>query len=270
MALFKKDIFGNYIFLKRFLLFVLGFISKRRYKGFNELQIEGMEILRYLPDNQVLFVSNHQTYFADAAAMYHVFFAALNGQNNINGIKYLLDPKTNLYYVAAKETMTSGILPKIFMYVGAIPIMRTWRSKGKDVKRQVNFSDITNISNAIQDGWVITFPQGTTTPFKPIRRGTAHIIKTNKPVVVPIVIDGFRRSFDKKGLQIKKRGILQSFTIKPPLDIDYENDTVDEIVERIAFAIEQHPDLLKVVPVEEIKKQEANNDKRNFWSGKNY
>ena len=54
---------------------------------------------------------------------------------------------------------------------------------------------------------MVTFPQGTTTAFKPIRRGTAHIIKTNKPVVVPIVIDGFRRSFDKKGLQIKKRGI---------------------------------------------------------------
>jgi len=52
------------------------------------------------------------------------------------------------------------------------------------------------------------------------------------------------------------------------LDIDYENDTVDEIVDRIAFAIEQHPDLLKVVPVEEIKKQEAENVKRNFWPGK--
>ena len=270
MALFKKDLFGNYIFLKKIILFLFGFISKRRYKGFNELQIEGMEILRNLPDNQVLFVSNHQTYFADAAAMYHVFFAALNGQNDIQGIKYLLKPKTNIYYVAAKETMTSGILPKIFMYVGAIPIMRTWRAKGKEVKRPVNFNDITNISNAIQDGWVITFPQGTTTPFKPIRRGTAHIIKKNKPVVVPIVIDGFRRSFDKKGLQIKKRGILQSFTIKPPLAIDYENDSVDEIVENIAFAIEQHQDLVKVVPLEEINKQEEENKKRNFWSGNKY
>ena len=48
----------------------------------------------------------------------------------------------------------------------------------------------TNIKKALDDGWVITFPQGTTTPFKPIRRGTAHIIKTYKPIVVPIVIDG--------------------------------------------------------------------------------
>jgi 1-acyl-sn-glycerol-3-phosphate acyltransferase len=267
---FKRDIFGNLIFLKKFLLFIFGLISKRRYKGFNELKIEGMEILRNLPDNQVLFVSNHQTYFADAAAMYHVFFAALNGQNDITGFKYLFHPKTNIYYVAAKETMTSGILPKIFSYIGAIPIERTWRAKGKEIKRPVKFEDIANISKAIQDGWVITFPQGTTTPFKPIRRGTAHIIKKNKPVVIPIVIDGFRRSFDKKGLQIKKRGILQSFTIKPPLIIDYENDTVDEIVENIAYAIEQHQDMLKVVSVDEIKKQEENDKKRNFWTGRNY
>ena len=270
--MFKKDIFDNIIFIKKIVLFTLGVFSKRRYKGFNELQIEGMELLRYLPDNQVLFVSNHQTYFADAAAMFHVFFAALNGQDDIKGIRYLLNTKTNIYYVAAKETMTSGILPRIFMYAGAIPIMRTWRSKGKEVNRQVNFNDITNISKAIQDGWVITFPQGTTTPFKPIRRGTAHIIKTNKPIVVPIVIDGFRRSFDKKGLQIKKRGIIQRLTIKPPLMIDYENDSIDDIVNNIAFAIEQHPDLVKVVPVDELKKDmsaEKNDEKKSFWSGGN-
>ncbi len=51
---------------------------------------------------------------------------------------------------------------------------------------------------------VITFPQGTTKSFKPVRKGTAHIIKQYKPIVVPIVIDGFRRSFDRKGLRTKK------------------------------------------------------------------
>ena len=65
--------------------------------------------------------------------------------------------------------------------------------------------DISNIGIALDDGWVITFPQGTTTPFKPLRKGTAHIIKNYKPIVVPIVIDGFRRSFDKKGIRIKKK-----------------------------------------------------------------
>ena len=114
-------------------------------------------------------------------------------------------------------------------------------------------SDISNISKALDDGWVITFPQGTTRPFRPIRKGTAHIIKRYKPVVIPLVIDGFRRSFDKKGLLIKKRGILQSMVIKEPLVFDYDNDGIDDIIEKIQYAIEQHPSFLKVVPKEEIE-----------------
>ena len=86
--------------------------------------------------------------------------------------------------------------------------------KVRNVNRQVKMSDITAISTALNDGWVITFPQGTTTPFKPIRKGTAHIIKRYKPIVVPIVIDGFRRSFDKKGLRVKKKNIYNRWKLK--------------------------------------------------------
>ncbi|MFL2584449.1 MAG: lysophospholipid acyltransferase family protein, partial [Flavobacteriaceae bacterium] len=159
----------------------------------------------------------------------------------------------------------SGILPRILAYAGSISIERTWREKGKDVKRQVKLGDISKIGTALNDGWVITFPQGTTIPFKPIRRGTAHIIKTYKPIVVPIVIDGFRRSFDKKGIFIKKRGILQSMEIKQPLKIDYENESIDAIVEKLQFAIEQHPSMIKVIPEKELKAYESENKKRE-WS----
>ena len=107
-------------------------------------------------------------------------------------------------------------------------------------------SDVENIGIALADGWVITFPQGTTSPWKPIRKGTAHLIKQYKPIVVPIVIDGFRRSFDKKGINIKKKGVQQSMIIKAPLQIDYENDTVEQIVAQIEMAIEQHESFLKV------------------------
>jgi 1-acyl-sn-glycerol-3-phosphate acyltransferase len=267
MGLFRKDIFGHYYHIKRFLIRLLGLVSHQRYRKFNHLQIEGSEILRSLPHQKVLIVSNHQTYFADVAAMFHVFNAALSGrEDSIKNIGYLWRPKMNLYFVAAKETMRSGWLPKIMAYVGAIPIERTWRAGGKDIKRQVKFSDISNIGNALNDGWVITFPQGTTKPFKPIRKGTAHIIKKFKPIVVPIVIDGFRRAFDKKGLLIKKREVLQSMVIKKPLEIDYDNDSIDEIVTKLEFAIEQHPSFLKVLPVEDYVKQEAAlNKKRNFW-----
>ena len=243
----------------------MGAITHRRFKGFNELQIDGSEILRELPDKNVLFVSNHQTYFADVVAMFHVFNASLHGrEDSIKNIGYLWRPKLNIYYVAASETMKSGLLPKILAYAGAVPIERTWRAGGTDVKRQVKMSDITNIGRALDDGWVITFPQGTTKPWKPIRRGTAHIIKKYKPIVVPIVIDGFRRSFDKKGIMIKKRGILQSMEIKEPLQIDYDNETIDEIVTKLEMAIEQHPSFLKVIPAEEIKKAEEENVQRQW------
>jgi len=261
-------IFGHILWIKKILIRILGIISHSRYRSFNNLQIEGSEILRNIPENNVLFISNHQTYFADVAAMFHVFNAALKGRDDsIKNIGYIWNPKLNLYYIAAGETMRSGILPKIFAYTGSISIDRTWRSAGENVNRQVKMSDISNISKALDDGWVITFPQGTTTPFKPIRRGTAHIIKTYKPIVVPIVIDGFRRSFDKKGLMIKKRNVLQSMVIKEPLEIDYENDKISDIVTKIEYAIEQHPSFLKVISTKEYAKEEDElHKKRKFWN----
>ena len=270
MGLFKRNPFGHILFIKKWLIRILGAMTHRRYRGFNELQIEGSEIIKTLPDTNVLFISNHQTYFADVVAMFHVFNASLSGrQDTIKNIGYLWQPKMNLYYVAAKETMKAGLLPRIMAYAGAITVERTWRAKGVDVteKKDVNPNDTENIRIALKDGWVITFPQGTTKSFKPVRKGTAHIIKQHKPIVIPIVIDGFRRSFDKKGLRMKKKNILQSFIIKEPLDIDYENDTIEEIVEKLEYAIEQHPSFLKVIPAEVIKVEEELNEMRR-WSYK--
>ena len=265
MAIFKRNPFGHILFLKKWLIRILGALTHGRFRGFNKLHIEGSEFIKDLPDTNVLFISNHQTYFADVVAMFHVFNASLSGRvDSIKNVGYLWNPKLNVYYVAAKETMKDGLLPKILAYVGSISIERTWRAEGKDVNRQVKMSDISNISKALDDGWVITFPQGTTTPFKPIRKGTAHIIKRYKPIVVPIVIDGFRRSFDKKGLRIRKKNILQSFEIKKPLDIDYENETIAEIVEKIEYAIEQHPSFLKVIPQKDLEALEELNKQRKW------
>ena len=240
-------------------------MTHRRYRGFNQLHIEGSEIINNLPNNNVLFISNHQTYFADVVAMFHVFNASLSGRiDSIKNIGYIWNPKLNMYYVAAKETMKSGLLPRIMAYAGSVSIERTWRENGQSIKRQVKMSDISNIGIALNDGWLITFPQGTTKPFKPVRKGTVHIIKKYKPIVIPIVIDGFRRSFDKKGLMIKKKGILQSMIIKEPLKIDFEKDSVDDILEQIQYTIEQHPSNLKVIPEEEIQAQEKLNKLRKW------
>ena len=263
MGWIKRNPFGHILFLKRWLIRIFAVLTHRRYRGFNELKIEGSEIISQLPDRNVLFISNHQTYFADVVAMFHVFNASLKGrQDSIKNLGYIWNPKLNIYYVAAKETMKSGWLPRILAYAGAITVERTWRDKGREVKREVNPNDTENIRVALNDGWVITFPQGTTKSFKPVRKGTAHIIKQHKPIVVPILIDGFRRSFDKKGLRLKKKGILQSFLVKPPLEIDYEGETIEQIVEKIEYAIEQHPSFLKVIPAEELAAAEALNQTR--------
>ena len=266
MGIIKRNPFGHILYFKKWLIRIFGVLSHRRFRGFNELKIEGSDIIKNLPDKNVLFVSNHQTYFADVVSMFHVFNASLKGRvDSIKNVGYLWNPKLNLYFIAAKETMTSGLLPRILAYAGSISIERTWRSKGEDINRQVKMSDISKIGIALNDGWVITFPQGTTTPFKPIRKGTALLIKQYKPIVIPIVIDGFRRSFDKKGLRIKKKNILQTMEIKPALEIDYENESVEEIVKKIEHSIEQHQSYLKVISEEDLKIQQDLN-KRREWS----
>ena len=240
LSLFKKDIFGNPHLIKKWVIRIAGIVSYRRFRGINNLIITGTENIKNLPEKNVLFISNHQTYFADASAIIHVINATLSGRSDtIKNVSYIWKPKLNLYFIAAKETMKDGWLPKILSYAGSIPIERTWRDGGKDVVRSVNKVNIKAINSALEDGWVITFPQGTTKPWMPVRKGTAHIIKTNRPIVIPIVIDGFRRSFDRKGLYLKKRGVNQKLEVKPPLDIDYDNDTLDNIVQKIGESIEQ-------------------------------
>ena len=156
MQFFKRNPFGHILFVKKWIIRIIGAYSHRRYRGFNELKIEGSEIIRDLEDSNVLFISNHQTYFADVVAMFHVFNASFKGRI------------------------------------------------------------------------------------------------------------GFRRSFDKKGLRVKKKNILQTMTIKKPLKIDYDKESTDEIINKIAHSIEQHETFLKVIPQKELKKENELNKKREF------
>ena len=54
MAIFKTNPFGHYDFIKKWLIRVAGVMSHRRYRGFNALQIEGSEIIKDLPETNVL------------------------------------------------------------------------------------------------------------------------------------------------------------------------------------------------------------------------
>lgn len=246
-----RDPFGNSLIIKRILIFIFGAIAYYRFNVANKTKVSGTKVLRGLPDKNVLFVSNHQTYFADVTGMYQVFCCAKWGiYDRINFPFFIFNPKLNIYFIAALETMSAGILPKLFAYVGSVSIKRTWRSAGKNVDRGVDPRDIQKIFTAMESGWVITFPQGTTTPFVNGRKGTAHIIKETKPIVIPVVVDGFRRAFDKKGLLLKKKGIDLSIRFKEPLDIDYDKDSA-EILQQIMDSIEQSDEFNTMKKIEE-------------------
>jgi 1-acyl-sn-glycerol-3-phosphate acyltransferase len=229
----------NISIIRKLVYAIVGFFSYPGLAMVNRMQISGTEHIENLPRQNVLFVSNHQTYFADVITFLHIFCAVKWRKHNRLGIPfYLLNPFSNVYFVAAEETMKDNWMTRLFSLAGALTIKRTWRAEGKEIQRTVDPGDTNKIEQALSKSWVITFPQGTTKPFAPGRKGTAHIIKENKPIVVPVVINGFWRAFNKKGLQFKKKGSLLSVRFKAPLDIDY-NDTVDNILEKVMDGIEQ-------------------------------
>lgn len=239
MGLFKKDKFGHILIIKKILIIIIGIFSYKKFSREKKIKIEGTSNIPNKKLNNVLFISNHQTYFLDAIGIIHVLNSTINGnKNNLNIFSYLLKPKLNTYYVAAKETMNSGIIPKILSYTGAILIERSWRENGKKIKRAVNNNDIININKALKEGWLITFPQGTTKNSGKIRKGTSHIILNNQPLVIPIVINGFADKFEKKSLSIKNPEKEISITFKKPLKINYKKDSIDDITLKIKKSLE--------------------------------
>ena len=56
--------------------------------------------------------------------------------------------------------------------------------------------------------------------------------------MVPVVINGFWRAFNKKGLKLKKKGTLLNVHFKEPLQFTYE-ESIDTILEKVMDAIEQ-------------------------------
>jgi 1-acyl-sn-glycerol-3-phosphate acyltransferase len=237
MSIWKK--LAEYKLVRKIVYTIVGIFSYPGIAIINKLKISGTEHIADLPKKNVLFVSNHQTYFADVITFLHIFCAIKWRKKNRLGVPYyLLNPFTSVYYVAAEETMKSNWLSRLFTLAGAITVKRTWKKDGVDVRRGLDISDTRKIERALNKAWVITFPQGTTKPYAPGRKGTAYIIKHCKPTVIPVVIQGFWRAFNKKGLKFKKKGTLLSVTFKPPMQINYEAPA-EEILAQVMDAIEQ-------------------------------
>jgi 1-acyl-sn-glycerol-3-phosphate acyltransferase len=232
--------------LKKLIYVLVGSFSYPGLNMINKLEITGTEHFDKLPPENVLFVSNHQTYFADVICFLHIFGAVKWGKKNKLGIPYyLLNPFTRVLFVAAEETMKSNWLTRIFALAGALKVKRTWNPEATVKRKGLDPSDTRKVTRSLKENWIITFPQGTTRPYAPGRKGTALIIKTTKPIVIPVVINGFSTAFNKTGLKLLKKGVKLTVRFKPPLELDF-NMSSDAMLEVIMDSIEQSQKFMPV------------------------
>ncbi|HRO84850.1 MAG TPA: lysophospholipid acyltransferase family protein [Niabella sp.] len=239
----------NWNIVRKFIHFVVGLSTYPGIAIINKLRYYGTEHLASLPKANVMFVSNHQTYFMDVITLLHIFSAVKWGKKDKLGLPYyFLNPYTRVNYVAAETTMKSSWMSRLFLLAGGLTVRRTWNESTKEARAGLDPSDTRKIERSLANNWIITFPQGTTTPYAPARRGTALIIKHHKPIVIPIVINGFSKAFHKTGVTVKKKGVVLTVTFKEPIKIDYDA-SAQEITDQLMDAIEQSrkfaPDILK-------------------------
>ena len=105
----------RYVKIVRKIVYVI--IGSLSYPGLaiiNKLKITGTEHIKNLPKKNVLFISNHQTYFMDVIAFLHIFCAVKWRKQNKLGIPYyLLNPFTNVYFVSAEDTMKKTFMSRL-------------------------------------------------------------------------------------------------------------------------------------------------------------
>ncbi len=235
--------------IKKLVHLFIGIITYPSIVLFSKLRFSGVEQIKQLPPSNVLFVCNHQTYFMDVISMLHIFSAIKCGKKNRLGLPYyLFNSATHVHYVAAEQTMKSSWMSRLFLLAGGLTVKRTWSKSSKELRSGLDPSDTRKIGRALKNSWIITFPQGTTTPYAPARKGTALIIKHHQPVVIPVVISGFYKAFKKTGIGLRKKGTSLMVTFKAPLRINSEA-SAQEITDQIMDAIEQSkkfmPDVLQ-------------------------
>ena len=178
------------------------------FRWLNSVTAEGNDLLRSLPRKNVVFLSNHQTYFTEAIAFYDLLYIVL-------GLPYE-DP--HLRFSAATETMKKNLLTKVLTYAGGVTFRRSFREAGREVNRPVDLEGVSKIEEAIATGWLLHFPTGTTQKDAPIRPGIAQLLHRTKPIAVPVRVDGFRDLLLHKQFP-GRTGKKATIRIFPPMDL---------------------------------------------------
>ena len=197
--------------IRRAIFTALGLGTAAPFGAFNRFHVEGRELLAELPPRNVLFVANHLTYFFDVIALHHAL--ASGRAAPLNGLR----SPAQLGFVAARETMSRGVLPRLFALGGAVLVRRTWKRGDDLVQRPPDPDDLRRIGAALRDGWLISFPQGTTRRDAPIRKSTSLLIREHQPVVVPTQLEGFERAFSRTGVGMRAVGVDLRVRFSEPL-----------------------------------------------------
>jgi 1-acyl-sn-glycerol-3-phosphate acyltransferase len=206
----------------------LGF-SLPYFRLLNQVQVVGDDTLDTLPHRNVVFLSNHQTYFMEAVAFFDLVYVR-------HGFD-LDDPL--LRFSAAEETMKKNLLTMLFTKAGGVTFRRSFREEGREVKRPVDLEGVARVEKAIRDGWLLHFPAGTTQPGAPLRKGVARLLHRTGATAVPVRVDGFRDLLLHRQLPGKlfKRCRVRLF---PPLDLadfqasPYSSEAGVEVVRRLS------------------------------------
>jgi len=199
------------------------------FRILNRVKVTGDGIIDKLPRKNVVFLSNHQTYFMEAMAIFDVVY-----------VKHRLpleDPF--MRFSAATETMKQNPLTQLFTKAGGVTFRRSFREGGQEVKRAVDFEGVAKVEDAIANGWLLHFPAGTTQKGAPLRPGVAQLLHRTKAVAVPVRVDGFRKLLLYRQLPGK---VLKKCRVAfhPPLDLarfyaaPYHKDAGTEVVERLS------------------------------------
>lgn len=179
------------------------------FRWLNRVKAEGDEVLETLPRRNVVFLSNHQTYFTEAIAFFDLLYIVH---------RFPLE-EPFLRFSAATETMKKNLVTKVLTYAGGVTFRRSFREGGKDVRRPLDLEGVGKVEEAIATGWLLHFPTGTTQKGAPIRPGMAQLLHRTKPVAVPMRVDGFRdlllyRQFPGR------TGKSATIRLFPPMDLE--------------------------------------------------
>ena len=181
----------------------------------NDVHVEGDEVLKELPRRNVVFLANHQTYFLEAIAFFDLVY-----------VRHQLPLESPIVrFSAAEETMKQNLLTKLMTLAGGVTFKRSFREAGEDVRRAVDMEGVARVEEAIQDGWLLHFPAGTTKKGAPLRGGVTRLLHNTKAVALPVRVDGFRelllhkqvpgKLFKQCSLKIQRPLPLEEFYAAP-------------------------------------------------------